>query len=476
MFLASERRARGWSLTQRLAVALSIGGLFVAVVLGFLGADRDDRRLEQARAASELSLAIATAERAAPLLERGDIMRLAVLGATVHDQSGGRAIILDRTGNVLLDTALVLGERQLALLAASGPFQRNDIRDGRIAVRESVAPVRFGGEVIGEIRLQHEVRVFVTTFDVTWFGLVLLSCLSLVSVAVMLGHHWSTRVRGATDALIRVGAGEASGVTEARESELQELGLALQEVERGVQDGLARVAAGYVSIAQQVVDGLERNRLVPLDHGERTARYAAQLAERLQLLPGDKKDLELACRFVDLGKAWVRPSILQKRTELTDVETRSLHHHPVLAAEQLDSMPGLRRAGRIIRHQLERYDGAGLPDALRGDRIPLGARMLAIASAFDLLTCAGESPLHWQDALLHLGKERGAVFDPWLLDLFAEEIAKDPPDPDPDPNVMIVPGGTVPWRTLSSDEEVVDEAEPEQLEVLIDENMREEPQ
>jgi HD-GYP domain-containing protein (c-di-GMP phosphodiesterase class II) len=478
MVLPSERRARGWSLTQRLAVALSVGGVFMAGVLGFLGADRDDRRIEQARAASEQSLAVAVAERAAPLLERHDVMRLAVLTATVHDQTGCRALLLDRTGNVLLDSALVLGERQLGLVAASGPFQRTNAHDGGTAVRESLAPVRFGGEVIGELRLQHDVRAFTSAFDLTWFGLVLLSCLSLVSVAVMLGHHWSTRVRGATDALIRVGVGEASGVTEeARESELVELGHALQEVERGVQDGLQRVAAGYVAMAHQLVDGLERSRLVPRGHGERTARFAARLAERLQLLPGDQEDLDLACRLVDLGKAWLRPSILQKQNPLTEVESESLQHHPARAAEQLDSMPGLRRAAKIIRHQLERYDGAGLPDGLRGDRIPLGSRILAIASAFDLLTtCAEEQPLHWQHALQRLGKARGDVFDPWLVDLFGEEIAKDPPQTTPDRDVMIVPGGGLPWREGSMEEEVADENEPEQLEVLIDEIMREEQQ
>ena len=154
------------------------------------------------------------------------------------------------------------------------------------------------------------------------------------------------------------------------------------------------------------------------------------------------------------------------------------NRNPVRAAEHLDSMPGLRRAARIIRHQLERYDGAGVPDALRGDRIPLGSRILAIASAFDLLTtCASERPRHWQDALLHMGKARGDVFDPWLLDLFSEEIAKEPPElTSSDRNVMIVPGGTSPWRTLSTEEEVADEGEPEQLEVLIDEIVREEPQ
>src|SRR5204863_138437 len=81
-------------------------------------------------------------------------------------------------------------------------------------------------------------------------------------------------------------------------------------------------------------------------------------------------------------------------------EMQSLQHHPVRAAEQLDCVPALRRVGKILRHQLERYDGGGSPDGLRGDRVPLGARVLAIASTFDLLTtCASERPLGHDAAL-----------------------------------------------------------------------------
>jgi hypothetical protein len=91
-----------------------------------------------------------------------------------------------------------------------------------------------------------------------------------------------------------------------------------------------------------------------------------------------------------------------------------------------------------------------------------------------LTTCAEERPRHWQDALRQLGKARCDVFDPWLLDLFGEEITKDPPETAEDRDVMIVPGGGMPWRELPTEEEVVDLNEPEQLEVLIDEITREE--
>jgi HD-GYP domain-containing protein (c-di-GMP phosphodiesterase class II) len=176
----------------------------------------------------------------------------------------------------------------------------------------------------------------------------------------------------------------------------------------------------------------------------------------------------------------VRAPLLQKQAPLTEIEAQSLHSHPQRAADQLDCVPGLRRVAKIVRHQLERYDGRGLPDSLRGERIPLGSRILGIAVAFDLLTnCNGERPATWEEALEQLAKERGEVFDPWLVDVFAEEIRKAPPAVDADREVMIVPGGALPWRTAttnaaSDDEEDEDDLGGPELEVLLDDTQREE--
>lgn len=476
MVPGSEQRTRGWPLTKRLVVALSLGAFFVAAVLGFFGAEREDRRQLALSAANEQALAQSLAERGGPLLDRSDELRLSVLAAVVRDQLGGRALVLDRSGRVVIDTALVLGDRQLSLIAATGAFQRTIAQPDTVAMRETLVPIRFGGEVIGEVRLQAPLRIEATGFDATWFGLVFLSCLTLVAGAAMLGHHWSSGVRNATDALIRLAAGDVAGVRpEGGDQELQDLGSALGELERGMQDGLQRVGEGYATMALQVVDGLERRRLVVPGHGERTARLAARLAERLQLLPADRDELDLACRLVDLGKASVRASILQKHGALTEVEAQSLQHHPVRAGELLDCVPGLRRVGKVLRHQLERYDGKGTPEGLRGDRIPLASRVLAVAAAFDLLTtCATERPLEWQEALQQLAKARGEVFDPWLVDLLAEEVRKDPPNPS-DREVMIVPAGSMPWRTPHADAGDDEDEVEDDLEVMLDEQKREGP-
>ncbi len=458
-----ERRPLGWSLGKQLGVALAVGAFFVALVAGWLGADRDARHRQADVAQGELALAITLAERGAPLLERGDMMRLSVLAALVRDQVGGRALLLDRSGRVVIDTALALGEQQLNLVARSGPFQRPCPRGEGVSFRESIAPVRFGGEVVGEVRLQCEPRPVAAGFDFGWFAIVFLCSLSLVAAGTLLGHQ--AQARGAL-AAPAVGA------------DLQQVGDVLQELDRGTQAGLQLVGDGYVAMALQLVDGLERRRLVPPGHGERTAALAARLASRLKLSATERRELETACRLVDLGKAWVRPSILQKQGPLTDVEARSLQHHPVRAAEQLDRVPALRGIARIVRHQQERHDGGGSPDGLRGSRIPVGARILSIAAAFDLLTnCAGDSELDWQRALQQIDRARGDVFDPDLVKLFAEEIQKAPPQACADRDVMIVPNGVMPWREAPRDDDDGDDGDDvtvADLEVVADDAVREE--
>lgn len=465
-----ERRPRGWSLARRLVCTLSIGAFFVAILLGFMGADRDNQRSATAQANAEQVAATSMAYRSAALLAEGDVMRLAVLASAVCDQFDGRVLIFDRNGRVLIDSALVLGDRKMSLLAGAEPFQRTRTNGDGFTIRESLAAVSFDGEVIGEVRLQVEPSNPTSTFDLSWFGLVLLSCLILVVVALMLAHQWASHVRRATDALIRMAAGEVAGhLPDAAESELQDLASATRELERSMQDGIQRVGDGYLAMALRVVDGLEKRRLVLPGHGERTARLAARIAQRIKLIDADRNDLMIACRLIDFGKASVRSSLLTNQGQHTRAEARSLDHHPVHAAEQLECVPALRRVARILRHQLERYDGRGTPSGLRGDRLPLGSRILAVAASFDLLTTGAEGkPLHWTEALVQINKAKGEVFDPWIVELFATEIERDPPAPS-DPDAMVAPVGSLPWRRAEDSEDEDSEVGPNiDLELMLD--------
>jgi HD-GYP domain-containing protein (c-di-GMP phosphodiesterase class II) len=95
--------------------------------------------------------------------------------------------------------------------------------------------------------------------------------------------------------------------------------------------------------------------------------------------------VECAARVHDVGKIIVSPEILQKPSRLTPCEYAEIQRHAIFGARLVDSL-GDPELTAIVRHHHERLDGSGYPDGLRGDEIPLGARIVAVADTFDALT------------------------------------------------------------------------------------------
>lgn len=458
MAMSRSRTLRRIPLTFRLMAATILASLFVSVMVALLAAEHAHDKRAAAERRTVRQLAESVAGRAAPLLHRGDQLRLAVLGAAAADLGPYRLMFLDRRGEVRLDTGLTLGGRQMGLVAYRGGFQR-DLDSGE---QETLVPAMLAGEVVGELRFRNRSRLRVADeFSWALLGLAFLANLSVVAVACLMCHHWLARVREVAGDTRALAAGKVDAIRRRPATgELRELQNALGELGVAMSEGLHVVQGGFVEMAVQVVDALERRGITPPGHGERTSRYTRLLADRLELLPEDRTELELAARLHDMGKLWVRSSILRKVGPLNAVERESLRQHPERAARLLECVPTLRRVARSIRHHHERYDGDGFPHGLRGERIPLGARILAIADAYDQLTSWNiqGTPLTWPDALDKLREDRGVHFDPWLLDMFEDEIRKSPQPRAADVPVMISADGVVPYKAA---EELRTEVEEE---------------
>ena len=119
----TERNVRPWSLTRRLSTSLATGSLLLAVGAGYSAATDRERAAATAASERERLAATALAARAAPLLRRGDLMRLSVLAAVVGDQTRDRVLMLDSSGEVVIDTSLALGGSTLPLLAGEGSLR-----------------------------------------------------------------------------------------------------------------------------------------------------------------------------------------------------------------------------------------------------------------------------------------------------------------------------------------------------------------
>jgi diguanylate cyclase (GGDEF)-like protein len=158
-------------------------------------------------------------------------------------------------------------------------------------------------------------------------------------------------------------------------------------------------------------------------HSERVGELSARVAIRIGLSAEQVELTRLAGSLHDLGKLAIPEEILRKAGELTDSERLVLERHPQIGFRMLDSL-GVDPVADLVLHHHERWDGAGYPDGLRGEQIPLGARIIFVADAYDAMTWdriyrPKRSP---HAALAELKRCAGTQFDPGIVAAFAEEM------------------------------------------------------
>jgi putative nucleotidyltransferase with HDIG domain len=169
--------------------------------------------------------------------------------------------------------------------------------------------------------------------------------------------------------------------------------------------------------AAAVVKPLESRDPLIVDHLKAVSRLASRIGAKMNL-PFDRLDaLALGALLHDIGKIGVPDEILHKPGRLTDEEYVVIKRHPVLGSEMLAPMDELARAIPAVRHHHERFDGRGYPDGLRGEEIPLEARVVSVADAFDSMV--RERPYGYgisrQAALEEIEKNAGTQFDPLVV-------------------------------------------------------------
>ncbi len=168
-------------------------------------------------------------------------------------------------------------------------------------------------------------------------------------------------------------------------------------------------------------------------HSYRVARYAGDLARRVEL-PAEVVDLiYTAATLHDVGKIGVPDAILQKQERLDQDERLVMEEHPALGERIISRVPQLAPTLPAVRHHHERWDGHGYPDKLVGEDIPYLARILSIADTFDAMT--SDRPyrkgLPFETALYEIEKMAGTQFDPYLGKVFVEMMREkivDKPD------------------------------------------------
>lgn len=121
-------------------------------------------------------------------------------------------------------------------------------------------------------------------------------------------------------------------------------------------------------------------------HSERVAHYSMKIAERLNLAPSFIEDIVVAGELHDVGKIGIGDDILKKPGPLSDEEWLIMRKHPVIGEGIIKPVSSLSKLCAVVRHHHEWVDGIGYPDGLKGDKIPLGAKILAVSDSFDAMT------------------------------------------------------------------------------------------
>jgi len=162
-------------------------------------------------------------------------------------------------------------------------------------------------------------------------------------------------------------------------------------------------------------------------HCERLSTYSAKLGKCVGLSPEEITALRRAGIVHDIGKVAVPDAILLKPGPLTAEEWKTMRQHPVVGERICAPLKSFRLVLPIIRHHHERVDGSGYPDGLRGEEIPVGARVIQIADVYDALTTARpyKGPLTPEQALEIMTEEvRKGWWDPALFATFKQMISE----------------------------------------------------
>lgn len=179
--------------------------------------------------------------------------------------------------------------------------------------------------------------------------------------------------------------------------------------------------------ARCILKALDAKDKYTYGHSMRVCYFSMVLGKELGINDEEMYELQLSALFHDIGKIGTPDAVLNKPTRLTDEEFKIMKSHPVQSYEILRDFAGFEKIALNAKHHHERYDGRGYPSGLRGDQIPLFARIILIADTFDAMTSTRvyRKGLSYNVAFNELIEFSGSQFDPELVKLFISGMKKE---------------------------------------------------
>jgi len=227
--------------------------------------------------------------------------------------------------------------------------------------------------------------------------------------------------RPSLEAQLAVFAREVGTLYAAERARSHELDLAVASLEET-----------YVATMQALAQVIEEKDRTTAGHLGRTQRSGLALARRVDPELADRPDVAYGFFLHDIGKVGVPEHVLRKPGPLDEDEWTLMREHPAIGARIIEPIRFLTGAMEIVRSHHERWDGAGYPDGLAGQEIPLSARIFSIADSFDAMT--NDRPyrraMPLEDALDEIERGAGSQFDPLVAVRFLELMDAGELDPE----------------------------------------------
>ncbi|MGX8797683.1 HD domain-containing phosphohydrolase [Fusibacter sp. JL298sf-3] len=188
-----------------------------------------------------------------------------------------------------------------------------------------------------------------------------------------------------------------------------------------------RIEKQYLNMFRSFVKFIDAKDTYTGLHSSSVTDYVQRILEQLEISDEEKQDIIVAANLHDIGKIGVPEYILNKPGKLTDEEFLLMKDHSTIGESLLNEIEGYEHISNFIRHHHEKYNGTGYPDGLKGEEIPLGSRIIAVADAFDAITTdrVYQRKRTVEEALSIMTAVSGKQFDPFLVKVFIESIIQD---------------------------------------------------
>ncbi len=196
----------------------------------------------------------------------------------------------------------------------------------------------------------------------------------------------------------------------------------LMEQKEEIETAYKKLSDSYKNTILALSNAVDARDSYTAGHSERVAKISLLIGKNLGLPDEELKKLEYAALFHDIGKIGIPDSILLKNDRLTDEEFKVIQKHPEMGVNILKSIGFLENILPSIKHHHEKYIGKGYPDNIKGEEIPLGARIIAVADTYDAMTSNRpyRKKLSHKTAVDEIINNKGLQFDERIVDAFME--------------------------------------------------------